>query len=222
MGSTKRSKRESKRQTYEFILQWLRYAIANRIHLIRVTAIRSPEESVVSEDFPSTEVVIRLLRFPEKGPLTPKAVACFLESWPLQQEFLAWCGKQVAEKMTAHSRAMKKLRSGLMNLKVGRAGKLPPRTILLTRYKRLVGEFKALHDEFPYFAKLLSDAEREAILEFGRKNSTEWIALVTQGKIGLKQIAKVSPESAAKLSLSEIYGCSDESIHSRLFRKGSE
>jgi hypothetical protein len=220
MGSAKHRKRQSKYQDCEFILQWLRYALANKKPLIHVVAIRSSKESSVSEEFPSTDVMIRLPRFPENGPLGPSAFTCFLESWPLQQEFLAWCGKQVAAKMPIHSKAMKKLKSGLSNLKVGRTGTLPPRMILVGQYKRLLGELRVLNFEFPDLMLPITKDKRESILKFGQNTSASWLQFVKENKISLDEFVTESAQPGAKLILSKQYRCSEDSIHSRLFRKG--
>jgi hypothetical protein len=68
MPMRKRRTRQSKFRNYEFILQWLRYALATKTQIIHVVAIRSSKDASVSNEFPNTDVIIQLPKFPERGP----------------------------------------------------------------------------------------------------------------------------------------------------------
>ena len=221
VSPTKRPKRQSKHRTYKLILQSLRYALANREQLIRVAEIRLPTELQLAKKILPVQLMIEIPHFSDRGPITPKSVASFLESWALQETFLKWFGKQMAAHVPNTSPAMKKLKKSFMNLTVGREGKLPPQLLLAGQYKRLGVELAILHRRFPDLARLqLSEKRRRIVLDFGRESAALWCQCVSGGKISLEEIVRESPKSSAKQILAAQYDCTSECIHARLFRTG--
>ena len=221
MEFPKRTQRQGTVQDYEFALQWLRYALANKLHVISVveTETKFPNVSFAAGESPFTELLVRIPKFPLTGPVTTKErLARFLNSWSLQKEFPAMVRGTNRVNHTRYRRSQKKFRKNFARLAVGRLGKLPPRIILKGEYEQLVGQLKLLHLEFPKLSCPLEREEMSLIIAFARGSSAPWLRLVDEQTIGLDQIVSSSPQAAAKLILAETYGCSEESIHSRLFK----
>ena len=222
MRLAQRTKRYSKYDAYKFSLEFLRCALARKESLLRVTRIQDVPSPLNAIGSFATEVMIEV-QLPLKHsrtfwlPVPAKRIEEFFQGREMQESFLRWYGKCLADRIPYKSRAAK-LKKSLANLKVGRTGKLPPQILLEAEYERLILEMQSMHLKFPGCSGPLSKQEREAILTFGKKASAQWVQFVEKGEIDIDQITKESPQEAAKLILSKKYGCSEDSIHSRLHR----
>ena len=209
---------------YEFVLWYLRWALASKTELVRVVEI-GPVNAVppLSEPIPS-RVVIEVLNLPvghaggPKLPVTGKAVSRFLESREFRNQFIKWYGEQIAvnlEKKSAPARLVKRFRRS----SVGRAGPLPPPTCLKIEYDRLLLEIKALQDSSK--SRPTSQGE-DALLRFGQQTNTHWVKFIEAGTVGFDQLLRGSPQSAAKLILAMKYGYGENTdpVHRRLFQRG--
>ncbi len=211
-----KNNQDTKTQVFELFLEFLRYALANKIHPLRV--VKSEPVSLPGTGVSFARVLIEIDGIPvmerENGrPLSARRVTEFFESWELQEHFLRWLGRRIA-KVTPRSARGAKLRKSFAHL-TGRMGKLPPRIFLRAQYDRLVWEIKSMRSQFPSSA-VPTDKQREAILEFGRKTSAHWLPFV-KGKLDLDQIVRETPGTAAELILGEQYGCSEANIRSWAF-----
>jgi hypothetical protein len=203
-------------EAFELYLEFLRYALANKKHVLRV--IHNEPVSLPKISFARVLIEINGIPVTEREsalPLSAHRVTEFFESWELQEHFLRWLGRRIA-KVTPRSTRGVKLKKSFARLTVGRKGKLPPRIFLQKQYKQLVWEIECMQTRFP-LAAVPSDKQRKAILEFGRKNSAHWLHHV-EGKLDLDQIVLETPGAAAELILGEQYGCSEANIRSWLSR----
>jgi hypothetical protein len=213
---------DTKAEAFELFLEFLRYALANKIHPLRVIQSEPVSSPWSGTGVSFTRVLIEIDGIPvmerENGlPISRRRVTEFFESWELQEHFLRWLGQQIA-KVTPRSTGGAKLKKRFAHLTVGRMGKLPPRIFLRAQYNQLVWEIKSMQSQFQASA-VPTDEQREAILEFGRKTSAHWI-LYVGGELDLNEIILENPGSAAELILGEQYGCSDANIRSWLSRRG--
>jgi len=212
--------RRTKTEAFELYLEFLRYALANKIRPMRVI----PSEPVPSP-WPGTGVSLARVLIEINGipvtehrngvPISARRVTEFFESWELQEYFLRWLGRRIA-KVTPRTAVGKKLGKSFAHLTTGRIGKLPPRISLRAQYDRLVWEIKQMKEQFP-LSSMPKAKQREAILEFGRNTSASWLRDV-QGNLDLFEIFRGTPAAAAELILSERYTCEPEAVHSWLFR----
>jgi hypothetical protein len=213
--------RQTKTEAFELFLQFLRYALANKQHPLRVINSEPVSPPWLGGKASFARVLIEINGIPVieglKGlPLSMRRVTEFFESWELQEHFLRWLGRRTAT-VTPRTHAGKKLKRSLAHLTVGRLGKLPPRIVLRAQYDRLVWEIRQFQEQFPLSA-VPTDEQRKAILDFGRKTSASWFPYV-QGELDLCEIAPETPGAAAELILSEQYGCERNNVHSWLFKR---
>lgn len=212
----------SLKREYQFILEYLRWAHASKIQAVRVIDIHQDDAFAGRPNISPTRILVEISNFPISRPgglefpVTAVALSRFLESPQFREQFIEWYGAQIAASISG--KGASSLRKQFKNLSVGRHGKLPPRIYLKSEYDRLILELKALHGQFPKLRLPLNREERELIIEFARETSARWLQVVDEKRIGLDQIMPASPQSAAKLILAGTYDCSEESIHSRLFR----
>ena len=203
----------------EFVLQYLRWALANNIEVLRVIDIKPRREG--SDGITPTRIVIDISNFPienRKGsefPITAPALAAFLTSSRFREEFIGWYGKQFAASLPI-KRGMEGWKKRFANLTVGRPGALPPRLYLRTEFDRFTIEIKALQlkAELP-----LNDRRTKLLIAFGRETSARWIGLVESKKISIYELVQGNPKSIAEVILSKLYNCTEESVHSRLFQR---
>jgi hypothetical protein len=222
MRATKRNQRKSGYQDYEFVLHVLRWLFANNLPIVRVVETRPAAQPEPESTLVVTQVVIEILNLPighrlYRGfPVRPAALKRFLESVGFRQQFVKWYGAQIASSLRLKSMAAG-LQKGFLHLSGGRKGSLPPRAFLKAEYDKLVVEIKELQSR----AELPLNPKRRALLvRFGLQTHARWVKLIKANVISLEQLANGSPQAAAKVLLSEQYSCSEESVHSRLFRKG--
>ena len=223
MRRSKRGERLSKFDEYKLILDFLRYAVTHRIHPIRVGTLEPASVPPVPDKQSATQLLLEMAEFPiwhhgnMKLPISVKALRKFLQSWYMQEQFLQWYGIWVARSIPKKSPAMM-LKKSFENLRVGRAGKVPPQIFLRVEYNNLVADMRDLQSKFPGRSLPLSRKDREAMMEFGRKQSGRWVEILENGEIDLDQIVTATPKSGAKLILANRYGCEEDSISSLLSR----
>jgi hypothetical protein len=218
----KRSKRKQREyETYELILQALRNILAHKIRLIQVKRVSNISARA---KVPTTEMLIEVSGVPimKSKVLGSKQVQIglkhFFENWTMQEAFIEWLGKRIGQRIPEGSPAIS-LKTKFMRLKVGRHGKLPPRAVLATEYRKLVLEFKTVQLQRPERHLELTDQDRKDIIEFGRLIGAGWVHLVKRDVIALDQIVSDSPEGTAKFALAQLHGTTEENIHARLFHK---
>jgi hypothetical protein len=212
--------RLTKTEAFELYLEFLRYALANKIRPMRVIPSEPASSPWRGTGVSLARVLIEINGIPimerKNGvPISARRVTEFFESWELQEYFLRWLGRRMA-KVTPRTAVGKKLRKSFAHLTKGRMGKLPMRIFLRAEYDRLVWEIKQMKERFP-LSSVPTEKQRGAILEFGRNTSASWLPYV-QDKLDLLEIFQETPSAAAELILSEHYTCEPEAVHSWLFR----
>lgn len=217
MHQTKRSQ-HAKTEAFELYLEFLRYALGNKKHFLRV--IQNEPASFAEHEVSIARVMIEIDGIPfiegKKGlPIPARIISEFFESWELQENLLRWLGRRIAGAIPRGVRGAR-LRKGFANL-TGRMGKLPPRMVVRAQYDRLVWEIDRMQSTFQISA-VPNDEQRAAILEFGRNTSAHWLPYV-QGGLDLNEILLVPPGKGAELILGEQYGCTEENIRSWLSRR---
>jgi hypothetical protein len=218
-----KKRRFSKKEQFSFVLQSLRYALANRIPLFRV--VETQTKPFAAPEYPSVEIIIEVYGLPEgergrvKRPVSPRRISEFFRDWKIQEDFLKWYAKRIASTIPADS-SLARLKRSLARLAVGRHGKLPPKIDLQSQYRTLIAEIMLLHLRFGNHVRL--PQQRGEILNFGIDNNAKWVQFCKKYRIFLGELFDVTPQTAAKLMLSKQYGCREGSIHDRLFRKVSQ
>src|ERR1700747_2689763 len=202
-----RKRQQTKTEAFVLLLDFLRYAVANGIHPLRVVSSGSVSPSWLEGKASFAQVLIEVDGIPIVGhsltlPLSVRVVTEFFESWELQECFLRWLGRRLA-RVTPRGPGSAKLKRSLANLTVGRISTLPPRFVLVAQYNKLVWEFKQLKERFP-LPSARNDAQREPILQFGRSRSASWVPYVT-GDLDILQIVTETPAVSAELVLAERY-----------------
>lgn len=211
----------SKKEQFGFVLQSLRYALANRIPLFRV--METQAKPFAAPEYPPVEILIEVYGLPEgqggrvRRPVSAKRLSEFFGDWKIQEEFLKWYAKRIASTIPADS-SLAGLKRSLARLAVGRHGRLPPKIYLQSQYRILIAEITLLHERFGNHVRL--PQQRDEILNFGVASNAKWIEFCKKRRIFLGELFDVTPKTAAKLILSKQYGCTEGSIHDRLFRKG--
>ena len=214
-----RKRKVPNKEQLRYVLQALRYALANRIPLFYVVEVRT--KPLVASLYPPAEIVIETYGFPlaegrrVKRPVSAQRLAEFFRDWKIQAEFLKWYAKRVAATIPANN-SLAGLKRSFSRLTVGRHGRLPPKVCLKSSYRTLVAEIDLLHDEFGNHVRL--PQQHDEILNFGVDNRAKWVELVKKGRIFLGELFDVTPKTAAKLILSKLYSCEEGTIHDRLFR----
>jgi hypothetical protein len=196
--------------------------LANKFPIVRVVETRSADQAKPRSTLVPAQVVIEILNLPigHRGcrdfPVRTVALTRFLESLEFRQQFIKWYGVQMASSLRT-KRVAPNLQKGFLHLSGGRKGSLPPRAFLKAEYDKLVFAIKELQSktELP-----LNPKRNESLVRFGMQTDARWVGLVKANVISLEQLVTGSPQAAAKTLLSEQYSCSEESVHSRLFRKG--
>jgi hypothetical protein len=215
-----KKRRFSKKEQFGFVLQSLRYALANRIPLFRV--VETKAKPFAAPEYPPVEIIIQVYGLPVgegdrvKRPLSARRLSEFFRDWKIQEEFLKWYAKRVASTITDDS-SLAGLKRSLARLAVGRHGKLPPKIHLQSQYRTLIAEIMLLHERFGNHVRL--QQQRDEILNFGTDSNAKWVAFCKKDRIFLGELFDVTPKTAAKLMLSKQYGCTEGTIHDRLFRK---
>jgi len=221
MASLKRQ-RLTKKKAFQAVLEYLKYALATKTHFLRVVDMRLVTQSSLPPELAPSQVLIKICGIPVKHersgrfPIAARTVAQFFESWEVQEQFLHWYGRRIAEAIPKGSAAAK-LKKSLANLRKGGLGKLPPQIVLKAQYDRLALEIRSMQSQSPGLSPLTHKG-RESILKFGRKESAHWVQVIENKQVDLDQILRENPKVAAKLILSKQYACSEESIHWGLFR----
>jgi hypothetical protein len=219
LRSKQPNREQGEYETYELILQALRNVLAQKIPLVRVKRVSNIS---ARSQMPTAEIVIEVSGVPitKSKVLGSKQVQRglkdFFENVKMQEAFIEWLAKRIGQRIPEDSPA-KSLETKFMHLKVGRHGKLPPRAVLETEYRKLILEFKAVQIQRPERHLELTNEDRKAITELGRKTCASWVHLVERGVIGLDQIVSDSPEGTAKFALAKLHGTSEDNIHARLF-----
>ena len=216
-----RKRRFSKREQFQFVLEALRYALANRIPLLRIVEVRS--KPLAPPDYPPIEVVIQVHGLPMaqgrkvKRPISARRIAEFFKDWQIQEDFLKWYAKRIAFSIPQNS-SCAELKTKFLRLKAGRTGKLPPRIVLDTEYKFLVGEIRQLQERYSGTRRSAIVHKRDDVLKFGAEAKAEWADAVAKHRIHPEELFNTTPEAAAKLTLSRQYGCTESAVHERLHR----
>jgi hypothetical protein len=219
-------KRETTSEMYENWLQALRFALAGKYRLLAVTRIGQVSDEQAGKGRYFTEVVTGISvpnpRNPKTGRrlLNGEELKSFFESSALQECFLSWLGKQIANSIPANSRE-EWYKKKFENLRVGRLSKLPPTTYLRLEYKKFILELKLAKDHLDSHERNYQGFKRqdkERLLQFGREHNFEWVPFVENGHLSLEQINDESVQGSAKQLLSLLYDTGADAVHSHLFR----
>jgi hypothetical protein len=222
-------KRETTREMYENWLQVLRFALAGKYRLLTVTRLGEVSDEQANERRYFTEVVTQISvpnpKHPKTGQrlLNGEELKSFFEGRAIQDCFLSWLGKQIADLIPANSLG-KRYKKKFENLRVGRQSKLPPTSYLRLEYTKFILELKLAKeflDSHQRKNRHFTNQDKERLLQFGRKDSFGWVPFVENGDLSLEQINEKSVQSTAKQMLSVQYVTGEETVHSRLSRRGS-
>ena len=214
------------RRYYEYFLQRLRSVLSHKTPVLKVMQIRDAPKPETPEGFPSIEVLISIPGFTLSNPVTGQPLLSqkrfkeFFESWPVQEQFLTWLGRYIADSIPANSPELK-LKRKFRSVNVGRTSSLPPRADLQLRYQKLVRQFRTVRTwlRSPSIRNRgLTDDDKRILRSNATPDSCWWLYMVENGDLSLVQIEEGSPESTALLVLSGHYAISEDAIRSRLFR----
>lgn len=219
-------KRETTREMYETWLQFLRFALAGKYKLFTVTKSGEVSDEQADKGRYCTEVSAQISvpnpRHPKTGRrlLSGEELKSFFEGRAVQESFLLWLGKQIADSIPANNRDVR-YKKKFGNLRVGRLSKLPPTSYLRLEHEKFVQELKLARGHLDSYKRNydgFEEGDKQRLLQFGRENNFSWVSFVENDELSLDQIVKDSVQSSAKQMLSIEYDTSEETVRSRLSR----
>ncbi len=210
---------------YEYVLQRIKKVLADGTQVLKVVDIRPGPEPTNIDEFPSTDVVIRILGVPYEHPVTHvpfisrQKTKDHFEGRTMQRNFLVWLGRLVAASMPTDER-LAGLRNKLRDVTTGRPSNLPARLDLVLLYRELVQQIRIARKWLREHGNCSTDALRaEFVKAFSGGRDFWWVRLFGDDQIEVESITKGSPEGAAKMILALELEVSEEAIHSRLSRR---
>jgi hypothetical protein len=211
---------------YQHILQGLRGAFQNQTPFFEL--IDMVDLPIDSTGTPSIGISLRIPGMWLNNPVTGEPMLsklklreCF-EGWPINEwlwkEFAKYLGDTIPQSSSAA-----KLKKKFETAHEGHPGKLPTTADLRFIYKALTKQFAVVRD---YLRKQSPNVPR-TVKHMNPRFLTEvqercpWWAHVQNGDISFGMIETCTPSGMAFLVLSLRYGVEEETLKSRLYRKGA-
>jgi hypothetical protein len=211
----------------EYVLQRAKKVISEKTPVVTAHEVRSGPEPTNINEFPSVEIVVRILGIPFEHPLTHKPIIPltwfkdFFESAAMQKTFIEHLCRHVAER-APDSERLAPIKRKLREVSTGHPSKLPPRLDLLLLHEELIEQIKLakvwLKQWRANHNSHLANSRAEFLQALSSANF-QWLELIKNGQLDIEQIASDPAESTSKSILAERSGASTDAIHSRLFRK---
>jgi hypothetical protein len=215
------------RDRLEYVLQRAKKVLAEKTQVVKVHDIRPGPEPTNVNEFPSIEVVVRILGIPfehpfSHQPILPSAwIKNLFEREAAQKNFIELLCRYCAARSPVAS-DLKQIKRKLMNVSTGRPSRLPPRLDLLINYEELVGQVTAAKrwlKQWQQDHNVSVTRGKEEFFQVFFQAQFRWFNLVKDGQLDLGQIIDGTAGDTAKSILAKNYGVETDAIHSRLFRK---
>jgi len=211
----------------EYVRQRAKKVLSEKTRVVTVHDIRPGPFPTNINEFPSVEIVIRILGIPFEHPVTHQPIIPstwfedFFQSAAMQKSFIEQLCRHVAARAPNLDR-LNPIKRKLRDISTGRPSKLPPSAELLLIYEELFEQVrlakKWLEQWRTNHNSLLAMSQKEFLEHFSSKKFW-WLKLIETGHLELEQVATDPAYSTSESILAHKYGVKTDAIHSRLYRR---